>query len=115
MAAVPDWKADIAYQPAVVADQGTTSPAVDLGGKTLCGVFIPSGLEGATLQVHASTAEDGTFVAVAGSDGTAQSITVAASRYIPLDYTKYLGLRYVKMVLATQTGAITLQVASKRV
>jgi hypothetical protein len=95
---------------ASIADSGTTTSAgIDLGSKTLCGVHIPSGFDGSTLTFTASTTLDGTYLAVEYTpDGT-----IGASKYIPIDPSKVAGIRYIKPVVGTQTGAIDLTLVAR--
>jgi hypothetical protein len=107
---VNDNTSQIRLRDVVVADSGTTSAAFDLAEFVPVGVFIPSGLDGTTFGFTvANSAIDGTFVTL--HDGTADiSLTVAASKYIGFskDLVERLkGVRFAKVVLSSQTGAIT--------
>ncbi len=94
------------YQPndaydttATVAATGTTSGAVDLSGTDLVGIFVPSTFDGTTITITASTAIDGTFVAVQDGDGSTFTLTTTASRYVPVKNLALIsGLRYIKLV-----------------
>lgn len=93
---------------AVVPDTLTTPAAgVDLRGRVLVGVSIPTGLEGTTLGFAVAPTLAGTYLTMQ-TDAGAYSVTVAASRYVALDPNKFRGVRFVKPVVAAQTGAITL-------
>lgn len=99
-------------QDAVVANGGTTPTAgTDLGGRLLVGVTIPTGLDGTSLGFAVATELDGTYNTLMYG-GAAVSLTVAASRYVALDPGLFAGVRFVKPVLAAQTGAITLKLHS---
>lgn len=94
---------------AVIPDGGTTPAAgIDLEGFTLVGVIVPAGLEGTTLGFTVSTTLGGTYYVMQDGEGADLSVTVAASRCVPLSPSLFCGARFVKPVLATQTGAITL-------
>lgn len=93
-----------------VADGATESGAVDLKGFTPVGVSIPTGLEGTTLGFKvASDAIGGTYRTLM-SGGSAVSLTVAADRYVALDPNVFAGVRFLKLIIAAQTGAIVLEI-----
>ena len=99
-------------QDAVVPNAGTTPAAgTDLGGRLLVGVTIPAGLDGTSLGFAVAATLNGTYNTLMYG-GAAVSITVAASRYVALDPGLFAGVRFVKPVLATQTGDITLKLHS---
>jgi hypothetical protein len=96
-----------------VANLGTVSNGVDLKGRQLCGVSIPTGLEGTTLGFQvAADAVDGSYRTLM-SGGVALSVTVAADRYVALDPNVFAGVRFVKLVVAAQTGAIVIELHTK--
>lgn len=110
-----DWKSSPNYTSQVVIASGqTTSAALDLAGKTPCGVYLPAALTGTALTFLVS--HDGsTYVTVATGAGADYSVTVAADKYVPLDYTKFLGVRYLKLKSgSTELAARTIQVATRR-
>lgn len=114
MAAVPGWKnAVLVYKTAEVADGGTTSAAVDMKGFTPVGVYLPSGMDGASLGFAVAPAADGTYVTMLDPAGAAVNYTVAASRYFPLDPGWFAGVQFLKLVVATQTGSATLTVVGR--
>jgi len=109
----PDWK-DYSLT-ATIADGQTKSEAIDLESIDLVGIFIPSGFDGTTLQFEAATAVDGTFYPVL-SAGANHELTVAASTYVPIENLAILsGVRYLKIVTASQTGDVILGLALRRV
>ncbi len=97
------------YQPndaynatATVASSGTTSEAIDLAGTDLVGIFVPSTFDGTTITLQASTAIDGTFVEVQDGEGSALTITTAASKFAPIpNLATIAGIRYLKLVTGT--------------
>jgi hypothetical protein len=102
-----------ALQNALVPDTLTTPAAgTDLGGRILVGVTIPAGLDGTTLGFTVAPTLGGTYNTLM-SAGVAVSLTVAASRYVALDPTLFVGVRFVKPVLGAQTGDITLVLHSR--
>jgi hypothetical protein len=98
---------------ATIANAATTSEAVDLAGCVLCGVFLPAEFDNTTLAFTAAPTLGGTYVAVRNLSGADLSITVAASRYVPLDPDMFAGLRFVKLVTGAQTGATVCTLATR--
>lgn len=104
---------NITYVPVTVADSGTTSVAIDTSEHEVVGVYLPTGLDGTTVGFTAAPTETGTFVAVHNADG-AFSQTVAAGTYAAISPDLLAGARWIKLVLASQTGAYTAQLALRR-
>lgn len=91
--------------PATIAATGTTSNAVDLLGYDVVAVRMPAAWDLATISF--TTSEDGvTYVPVKKEDGTALSLTVAASDWtvVPEAYTRGFG-RFVKVVSSAAQAA----------
>lgn len=98
---------DVNTETVTIAGSATTSGELDLTSKTLCGVTLDSGFDGTSLGFTVATTSGGTFVTL--HDGSADvSKTVAASRYIALDPSLFAGVRYMKFVAGSQTGATTI-------
>lgn len=89
---------------ATIAASGTTSNAVDLNGRTLCGIFVPAAFTGTALTFLASP-DGSTYVAVKDGAGNSVSLTVAQGQYIPVDATKLRGVRFLKIVSGSTEGA----------
>ena len=70
----------------VIATSTTVSPAVDLYGTTLVGIFVPAEFDGTTMTLSAATAIDGTYypVQLSVAAATLLTITTTASQYIPM-------------------------------
>ena len=91
---------------ATVATGQTTSSEVDIADCLLLGVILPAEFDGTTLGFTVSTTTGGTFYTLRdGAGAAAVSYTVAASSYVALDPGLFAGVRYVKIVLGSQTGA----------
>lgn len=109
----------IQYQPdlgfsVTVANGQTDSDAIDLLGTTLVGAYLPASVEGTSLKFKAATAIDGTYLPVYGTDGNEVAYTVGSSHYVPLDPAVFSGVRFLKIVLASQTGAAVVTLATRR-
>lgn len=98
----------------VIADAATESDAEDMEGETLVGAYLPASEEGTTLSFKACATADGTYVPVHDTAGDLVEYTVASSRYVPLDPVTFAGIRFLKLVLGTQTGAATIVLSTRR-
>ena len=99
---------------ATVANGATDSDATDLQGHTLCGVFLASTFDGTTLGFKVSDSLAGTYVVM--HDGSSDvSKTVAASRYVALNPSDFAGVRFLKFVAGSQTGATVITLATRPV
>jgi hypothetical protein len=88
----------------VIGTSTTVSPAVDLQGTQLVGIFIPATFDGTALTFTASDTLAGTYVAVDvdNTSATAYTVTTSASKYVPLMGTQvFQGLRYIKIVTSS--------------
>lgn len=95
----------VSHFEAVIPNAGTTTPEVDLLGLTLRGVYTPTALTGTAFTFLASQTSGGTFVAVRNEDGSAYTLTVAASRYTRVNPQVFEGLRFLKIVSGSAEGA----------
>lgn len=100
------------YQPiacalsASIASGQTTSAEIDLLGTALCGIFMPAAFTGTTIKISAASASGGTFVTVTDGAGTDYSLTVAASKYVPVSNLAIVsGLRFIKLISGSSEGA----------
>lgn len=95
----------------------TDSAAIDLSGLELVGFFMPSNLTATSISLQAATSASGTYVAVQDGSGATYSLTVAASKYIPIDnFNIVAGLRFIKLIAGTTQAStdaiITLAIRS---
>lgn len=89
-----------------IASGQTTSGEVDLTGCDLCGIFMPAAFTGTTLKIQAASAPGGTFVTVQDGAGNDYTLTVAASKYIPISNLAIVsGLRFIKFVSGSSEAA----------
>lgn len=104
MSAVP---AQVAYETATISSGSSLSASVFLGGRVLCGVYMPGTWTAASLTFQAS--HDGTtFVNVytLNDGGTEFNPSAAASIFIPLDAAVFAGARHVKVRSGTSGAAV---------
>ena len=88
----------------VIADSTTISPAINLGGTRLVGIYIPAEFDGTALTFTASATIDGTYVAVDvdHTSASAYTVTSTASRYVPLINPDVMrGLKFIKIVTSS--------------
>uniref|UniRef100_A0A6M3JQW3 Uncharacterized protein n=1 Tax=viral metagenome TaxID=1070528 RepID=A0A6M3JQW3_9ZZZZ len=98
------------YNTCVIADEGTTSAAVDTEGYGITGLLIPT-IDTANLTFTVSNLSDGTFYTVKDMDGSTFTITAGTGAFAvgSDDLSPLFGYRFIKVVSsATQsTAAVT--------
>lgn len=92
------------YTTVTIASGQTLSGAADLHGTTLLGFYMPAAWTAATIGYKASQ-DNVTFADVYDSAGNAKTSTVAASQFIPLNLSDFVGVRYLKLVSSASQGA----------
>jgi hypothetical protein len=102
------------HHTATIANGAQLSGEVNLRGQAVHGVITPAALTGVALTFEASDTAGGTFVPVHKADGTAYSVTVAASRFTVVDPTVLRGINYLKVKSGSvEGGARTLKLAAR--
>ena len=82
-----------------IAISTATSDVLDCSLGQLVGLIFPAALTGTAMTFTMSNAKEGTYVPVQATGGaSAYSITVAASKYVPVDLNTFSGIRYLKLV-----------------
>lgn len=94
-----------------IANATSLAPAIDLAGTTLAGIIIPSAWTAANLTFSVST-DNVTFNDLYDSVGTEVNVTAAASRFIRLSPSDWLGVRYLKV--RSGTAAVPVSQAAAR-
>lgn len=87
-----------------IANNGTTSAAIDFRNYAGGAVAIPSAITSTTLTFTVSNSATGTFTALYDGTNTQSSITIAASRAYPLP-DELFAWPYFKFVLGSAEGA----------
>lgn len=101
---------------ATIVSGQTASGEVDLQETTLMGLYLPATFTGTAISFTAAPTAGGTSIVVQDGAGATYSVTVAASKYVPVDYTKLAGLRFIKIVSnATEGGTRTINLAARPV
>ena len=102
---------------ATIAVGQTESSIIDLSGLELVGLFLPAGFTATSLSLQAAPSLSGSYVAVQDGYGSSYSLSVAASRYVPIhNFNVVAGLRFIKLVAGTAQASadalITLAIRS---
>lgn len=84
-----------------ITSGGATSGAIYLGDVTLLGIRLPTTFDGTSLTFTCSDTLAGTYDPLLSDDGTAYTVTTAASKYSAVDYSKFLGVLFLKVVAGT--------------
>ena len=90
---------------ATIANAGQLSGAVNMGGMTPVGLFVPAAFTGTALTFFVSDAADGTYVELRDDAGAAYTVTVAPGGYVALDPEKFRGVRHLKVRSGSAEGA----------
>ncbi len=92
----------------VIANTATVSSIAVIIQQSIVGFILPAGLAGTAITFQVS--QDGiTFVPLHGENGTAFTLTAAASRAIHVDPAIFLPWSHVRLVAnAAQTGSMTI-------
>lgn len=103
-----------------IAGGSSLSGAVDLNGLSLVAILMPTAWDGTSITFQASV--NGTdWFNLHDAAGNAITVTVAASRYIQLDWQRFLGIRYLRIRSGTasspvnQTATRTLRLVARAI
>lgn len=97
--------ADVDIIPVEIADSGTEpTEGIDLRHRTLVGVTTETGFDGTSFKLKTATGLSGTYRNVNDGAGADWEVTVAANEMTPINPADTAGLRYIKPVVAAQTG-----------
>ncbi len=93
---------------ATISSGQTVSEALNLCGKELCGVFIPSTFDGGTLYIQAATDIGGTYARIQ-SGGADYALSVTAGKPVVIENLAVTaGFQFIKLEAATaQSGSDT--------
>ena len=97
----------------VIPNGATQSEAIDLRGLGIFGILVPAGFAGTSITLEV-TRDDSTFYPVLNRDGSAYTITVAASEYCALPISELPGLLKFRLVSSTTaTGGETVYIYAR--
>jgi hypothetical protein len=91
----------VVHNVTITSGGATSAASQDIGNMTLLGVRTPATYDGTTMTFTCCDTAGGTYDTVYRDDGTAYTVTLAASRYTAVDYTKFLGARFLRVVAGT--------------
>lgn len=97
MPAASEFQPRIAHPAAAIAAGQAASDPVDLGGTTLCGLYLPAAFTGTSLTFQASPSAGGTYQTIQKS-GADLSIAVAPGKYAALSPGDFAGVQFLKIV-----------------
>jgi len=88
-----------------IANNATESDALNVGaiGQVVVGIVTPATLTGVAFTFKASV-DGSTYVPVYDTSGSAYTVTVSTSRYIPLPPATFAGITYLKVVSGSTEG-----------
>lgn len=89
---------------AVIESGGSLSGAVDLGGRKLVAIVMPSGWDAAGMTFQASP--DGVTYYNVYDGSTEREVDVAASYYSALSIADWVGIRWLKVRSGTAASAV---------
>jgi hypothetical protein len=103
-----------------ISTGSSLSPGVDLDGLTLVAIVMPSTWDGTTITFQVSP--NGTdWYNLHDAAGSEVALTVGPSRYIQLDWQRFLGIRYLRIRSGTaatpvnQTATRTLHLVTRSI
>jgi hypothetical protein len=96
---------------ATIIAEGTLSSAVDVGGMSVLGIYTPASFVESVVSFQSSY--DGeTFHDVVDIDGTAFSVTLTASKKLPLEAAMFAGDQFIRIATTeSQTTGALIRVA----
>ena len=83
--------------PVVIANGAAISAAIDLGGCTLVGIHMPAAWTTANLTFSASEDSVAAYDSIYDASGTEKTVTAAASRFIHLTASDWIGFKNIKI------------------
>jgi len=92
-------------EPLVIANGASLSAGLNLGGRILTGVFMPSAWTAASLTFQASY-DNVTFVDMYSLDGAELSVVAGASLYLPINYQNFMGVNFIKIRSGASAAAV---------
>lgn len=98
--------ADVVYQTAAIAQSGSLSGMIRIGEKVAVGILMPAAWDAANLTFQGSIDDGANFSNIYDSSGNELTVTAAASRYILLDPTNFVGLTQIKVRSGTSGAAV---------
>ena len=87
-----------------IASGQTVSAAIDLQGRTVVAMYMPSAFTGSTITFQTSP-DNSTFQALYNTSNTQMSATVTQARNYKFDPGDLSGIRYLKLVSGSAEGA----------
>lgn len=109
MALITTQGSTVENTPTTIADNASLSAAVDLAGRGISAIIIPSTWVTATVITFQVSLDGSTYYDLyhnVSGTLTEYSVPVAASRYIALEQTKFFGVKFIKVRSGTQGSPV---------
>ena len=95
----------------VIASGQSESSVLNLVSETIVGIYMPAVWDAADLVFRAS--QDGTNFVDVHDFGSRLAVQAAGGQYVPLDFSKFVGVAYLK--IKSQTGGSAVNQMAERV
>lgn len=99
------YQGNLISKQATIAISETESDVIPLKGFSLVGIKTPDALTGTALTFLACDTEDGTFLPLIATTGSALSITVTTDKYYAVDPLQFHGVGFLKIVSGSAEAA----------
>jgi len=101
---------------AIISTSGTISDEINLQGTTLCGLFIPSSMDGTELSFQVAFSSGGTFYDLRDENNSLVTAQITTGDYVSLNPSTFAGIQFIKIVSdVTETAERTIQLSSRAV
>lgn len=111
-----DVRGDLSTQTATIAQGGTLSTAIAIGGASLIHIYMPAAFTGTTIRFDSSPTLTGTYQPVRDSNGVEVSVAAAASINTAVTGTPLealAGCNFIKLRVDAQAAERTFIVTAK--
>ena len=95
----------------VISSGQSESSVLELVSETIVGIYMPSAWDAADIGFRASY--DNTSFSDISELGSALTAQAAADQYVPLDFTKFVGVAYLKF--KSESGGVAVNQTADRV
>ena len=111
-----DFQATLVHSSFTITS-GTDSALIDLNGCVVVGLSVPASVASTTMTMKVAYADGGTGLVLTDGIGSAaaKTWTIAASRYIAIDPSYTVGVRFIQFIFGTTETNKTYTVHAKPV
>ncbi|WP_165420955.1 hypothetical protein [Bradyrhizobium sp. Leo170] len=90
----------------MIANGGSLSGAIPIGNKIITGIMMPAGWDNAALTFQVSVDGGASWSNLFDSSGNEVSFQAAASRFIAVDPTLWIGINHIKIRSGTAAAVV---------